>query len=47
LIVWGVARHEFCERYNPFMYKLDYLIDKNEKCVGEIYGGMEVKKLIK
>ena len=29
------------------MYKLDYLIDKIEKCVGEIYGGMEVKKLIK
>ena len=29
------------------MYKLDYLIDKNEKCVGEIYGGMEVNKMNK
>lgn len=45
LIGWGVARLEFCERYNPFMYKLDYLIDKSEKCVGKFYGGMEVKSI--
>lgn len=42
LIGWGVGRKEYCLRYNPSLYQLDYLIDGLDREVGSVICGMKV-----
>lgn len=43
LIGWGNSRIEFERRYNPTMYKLDYMINGKADNAGEIICGMEIQ----
>lgn len=42
IVGWGVARNEYEKRYNPLMYKLDYMIDGMGRCVGETICGNKI-----
>lgn len=42
LIGWGNGIIEFERKYNPFMYKLDYMINGQGKNVGEVICGCEI-----
>lgn len=49
VIGWGVARNEYEKKYNPLMYKLDYMIDGMGRCVGEMICGNRIcdKEILK
>lgn len=42
MVGWGVGEEEFCKQYNPFLYKLDYMIDKNVCLQGQTFNGIVV-----
>ena len=42
LIGWGAGKDEFLTRYNPSLYRLDYMIDGKDNYVGEIRCGMKI-----
>ena len=42
IIGWGTPRNEFKSRYNPFMYKLDFVINGQNRDVGKIICGIKV-----
>ena len=42
IIGWGTPKNEFKSRYNPFMYKLDFVINGQNRDVGKIICGIKV-----
>lgn len=39
IVGWGTSQKEYMRNYNPFMYKIDYMVNGKGECIGEYFCG--------